>query len=513
LKNFFSSAFSPAILLISAVSVLLLFVWQGNQGLSIWDEGYLWYGAQRVVAGEVPMRDFMAYDIGRYYWSAAMMSMLGDNGVIAMRISTALVQVIALYIGLAILPRNTTRELPFLMLATVTIIVWMTPQFRMFDIALPIMLIGVLALLIERPSIKRYLLAGLTVGLAAVFGRNHGMYGIAGSLCAMGYIALKRGEGVDWRFALPAWGAGVAIGYLPVLLFIFAVPGYATVFWENFPYLFGGQATPLAIPVPWPWRVPLNELPVELVARGITKGIFYIAIVAFCGLGFAWVIRKKLRNEAVAPVLVASIFMAIPYAQFTFSRADIEHLVSGIPPLLIGSLVWLSYQPAKIRWSFSVLLCGSSLLVMLPNQPGWYCHYSRQCVEINVAGDTLDIDRGTAGVLTSVNQLARQLAPGNRTFIAAPFWPGAYAAEERRSPMWQIFALFPQNPEFQKKEIESIKAADPGFAVIYDFPLDGREELRFRNTNPLVEQYIREHFDRINPDSKNSEFQIYRSRR
>jgi len=499
-----------AILLLVIFSVASLFLWQSHKGLNLADEGYLWYGAQRVTMGEVPIRDFMAYDIGRYYWSAAFMSILGDTGIVTLRIGIAVFQASALFIGLALLTRNSAKpSLAFCLLAAITLIVWMFPQYRIFDISLPIILIGALTFLIQQPTIHRYFLTGFIVGLAAVFGRNHGMYGVIGCLCVIYYLNTKCMSRPPPFVASVAWISGLVIGYLPVMVFIVVVPGFALAFGESVRLLFEIKTTNYPLPVPWPWLAPFGKAPIIIAIRSVLEGVFFIAIAFFGLVGIAWVILKKIQDKSDSPMLIASICMALPYAHYAYSRADIEHLAPGIPPFLLGTLALLANQPAKIKWPFAALICGASLLLMLPAHPGWLC-YLQPCVELNVAGDNLKIDRGTAGNLITLNTLAEQFAPKGQTFIAAPFWPGAYAALGRKSPVWEIYMLFPRNTLFQNAEIERIKAAKPGFAVILDFPLDGREELRFRSTHPIIDQYIRNNFIHLEESSKNPMFQIYR---
>ena len=43
--------------------------------------------------------------------------------------------------------------------------------------------------------------------------------------------------------------------------------------------------------------------------------------------------------------------------------------------------------------------------------------------------------------------------------------------------------------------------------------LDARDELRFQNTHPLVEEYIRKNFEKIKGYKKNPKYQIYKNRK
>ena len=502
---------ASSILVLSSAVVLALFLWQGHKGFSLWDEGYLWYGAQRVMLGEVPIRDFMSYDPGRYYWSASLMSLWGDNGIMALRGAVAVFQAIGLFAGLLLIARSTkSQSLVYLLLAAGTLALWMFPRHKLFDISLSILLIGGLTFLIHNPTSMRYFFAGACVGLVAVFGRNHGVYGVMGSLGVMTWLTIRRVDQPGFIKGSMLWAAGVIVGFAPVLLMVWLVPGFAIAFWKSILFLFEVKATNLPLPIPWPWTVPFGSASVGEAIRGVLVGLFFIGTITFGVITIAWATWEKFRQNAVAPVLVATAFLALPYAHYAYSRADVGHLAQGIFPLLVGCLALLAAQPARIKWPAVFFLGGASLWVMLAFHPGWQCDTSKHCVNIEVSGSELNVTPDIAGDVRLLRKLADEYAPHDRSFVATPFWPGAYPLLERKSPTWEIYALFPRNEVYQQLEIERIRAADPGFILIYDLPLDGREELRFRNTHPLIHQYILDNFELL-PDSPGPAYQIYKS--
>jgi hypothetical protein len=502
--------------ILSFLIVFFSFLWQGNLGFSLADEGYLWYGVQRVLAGEVPIRGFMAYDPGRYYWAAALTRVLGDTSILGLRAAVAVFQALGLAAALLLVAgeqrSSKVAGLLFLVLCAFVLVAWMFPRHKLFDISLSIFLVAALAWLVQRPAVGRYLLAGISLGLVAVFGRNHGVYGLVGSLGVLLWLNIRRTDGPSFVSGFISWTVGVVLGYAPLLLMALFVPGFATAFWRSVANIFVQKTTNLALPVPWPWTVPFGDVPLGDAIHGVLVGLFFIAPLVFGCLAVCWVLLQRFRGRPVPPALVAAAFLALPYAHYAFSRADVGHLAQGIFPTLIGCLVLLTSGPKLLKWSLGFVLIASSFWAVYAQHPGWQCRVGSQCVPVTVSHSTLLVPKNTARDIALIRELAGRYAPDGQSVFVTPFWPGAYALLERRAPVWATYALWPRSVAFQQQEIERIQAAQPGFALVFDFPLDGRDDLRFQNTHPLVYRYLVEHYDRL-PGSANPAHQLFLPKR
>lgn len=503
----------PAVQLLafSATLMALLFIWEARLGFSLMDEGFLWYGVQRVMQGEVPLRDFMSYDPGRYYWSALLMSVSGENGIVALRAVVALFQLGGVYVALRMIAPQMRRDnAAYLLLSAVTVIVWMFPRHKLFDITLSVLLVAALASMIAHPGRKQYFLAGVALGLIAVFGRNHGLYGAVAGLAAIIWLAARHSGAPRLVESFLVWGCGVLCGFTPVLLMAAFVPGFADAFADSIRFLFEYKSTNLPLPVPWPWLAIFGGAP-QAVLRGVLIGLFFIFVPLFGLLALASVLRPGRPAHAMRPAFVAAAFLALPYAHFAYSRADLSHLAQGIFPALLGTLVWLSAYRSWRKWLPALVLCGTSLVAALPGHAGWLARINSNWVKHAVGGDTVLIDPSTAADLDLLQDLADRYAQHGRSFVAVPLMPGAYAALGRKAPTWEIYPLFSRSAAFEHAEISRISNAAPGFVLISDVALDGRDELRFHNTHPLTERYLLEHFEPVQ-SAPNTQYRIYRSR-
>jgi hypothetical protein len=469
------------------------FFLDGNVTLNLADEGALWYGSEAIRLGQIPIRDFQSYDPGRFLWVAAWSYFLG-HGVVSLRLSCVIFQCFGVLAGLLTV-RRLSRHWLFLSYVALLLCIWMHPRYKVFEQSIALMAVYAGTLLLERPTVRRHWWVGVFGGLSAFFGRNHGAYHVF----AFGILIAFAAWGKGWRPWVRctfAWVAGLLTGYLPQWLMYAFVPGYFRASIQDIAAIFK-NGTNLSCPVPWPWLVP-KEYPFWLYLSGIAEGCLYLALPLFLVLAAIRVLQLRKQEASPRPVIMAALCVSLPYTHYVFSRPDIVHLSHGMPTIALAAIaaglsfwgVWrrLGYVFLGILLSASVAAnlfgMGVTLELLVPDG---------SLVEAEIKGERMLITKRQFQVLASASHLANDLAKPDEQVFFMPLMPTLYPFTGRLSPTKRIYFLFP-SPEEDQELLAEIEHAGVQWVMLQDYPLDGRDDLRFRNTNPKVCDYFRKNY-------------------
>jgi hypothetical protein len=475
---------APTLLLVLiAVSLtLLLFAIEGTSGLSLTDEGYLWYGTIQVLHGRIPIRDFQAYEPGRYYWGAAWLWLLRDQGLLALRFSSALFAAIGVACGTLAL-RRVMPSAVALTVAAAVMALWVHPRYRAFEATITLVAIWLSVRLLESESPRRWFALGCWVGVAACFGRNHGLYLTLASVVLLVAVGLRK-PGIHRR--LQALALGGLVGALPLLGMMAAVPGFAASMARAVLYniSFGTNAS---IPVPWPWRVAGPLFAPAQVSEKLLGCLFLtMALTLALAAITAWRCPESDRGR----VLIAAACVGLPYLHHAFSRADMVHLSSSVQPTLIAALSLLSrLRPTLLA---PVLLSAVSAIAILPERPlgQRYLPGGAVFVRTQVGEDWLWVPGSTAAVVDSASDLGRRMAPDENVFIA-PLWPTLYPVLKRAAPCWRLEFSMAAPPGEDAMLVDSLNRNNVTWAIVCNSSMDGRESARLSHAYPVLWRELR----------------------
>jgi hypothetical protein len=488
-----SHTFDPwGVLLLAIVLAGASFAAQGRQGISLFDEGFLWYGAQQTAHGKVPLRDFQSYDPGRYYWSAAGMRLFGE-GVVALRFSETVFQILGLWVGLLAASR-VIQNWALLAAVGAMLILWMVPSHKLFDHALLLCGAWIAVRLIEEPSPIRIFTAGFFLGLCVFFGRNHALYTFLAQASLLLLLHFKQGPLLSLSH-LGMWIAGIMTGLVPTIAMFVGAPGFFASYFESVQSIFRDGAN-LSLPVPWPWRVSLNS---TIGATQLLLGIFLVALP----LGyFATIIGSLLMRSHLIQnysLLIACAFVGVLYLHHAFSRADLSHLAQVIHPFLLGALALLSFLEARkfYYWAVIAVLIGAALFMVGRRMPIYQRVTSPTSWVPLDAGGKIFVPANTNQLFTCLRKFAAENIAPTEGVLIAPFAPTLYPILNRESPLSDLVYLFPATARRQEAMIQELTAKNVNWAIISDAPWDKREDRRFSATHKLIWQYLMENFEPV----------------
>ena len=499
------------IIFLATILTAFSFWLQGDISIGLLDEGWLWYGTWRTALGEVPVRDFWSYDPGRYYWTAGW-SMVFGNGIMGLRASVALFQVMGLTFGLLTL-RRIIKSWWFLGAMGALLLVWMYPRCKIFDHCISLTGVYFAVLLIEKPSLFRHFIAGAFLGGAAWFGRNHGLYGVASFFPLILFIWLRI-EKSHFLERVLAWGLGIVIGYSPMVFMWVYVAGFFDSIIESIMLLFRLKTTNLPLPVPWPWTGVWVHMNVTEGSAWISTGVLFMILPLFYllgGLSLIWLKRNALRQKAI---LISSLFVGVPYAHYAFSRADLSHLALGIFPFLMGVIslpFLLRHRVGKmISGVFLALVFVLSCFSVVVSSP---CYQKAVAsggdfVKVDLRGDEVWLDPYMADLFQTLTEINTQKIGAGENLLLAPHRTVFYPLFKRAAPLREIFFLFEAKEERQRQMIAELKEKRVNWVILGDVAFDGREELRFRNMYTLLWRYFMDVFEPVQVEGLPGNYQL-----
>jgi hypothetical protein len=506
-----SVLFAAAVAIVLCGGNHLLF---GDLYLNLRDEGYLWYGVTAVGAGDVPLLDFQAYDPGRYYWCAFLGPLLGD-GLLGIRGAVAAFQAIGITLGLLAFRRVVARDVWMIPMGLV-LVLWSFPRFKLFESALTLVAVWAVTRLIERATPKRHLVLGFVVGVAAFFGRNHGLY--LGVVSALLFALVHLRHAPERRIAcLAHWAAGVVIGYSPLLLMLAFTPDFAAAFWEAVvSVLDRGANIPLAFP--WAWGPAFEEYG---FAGGLSKQLAFYLPVVLLPLGAVVALRTRAAVIQERAILIACVLVGGVYVHHYSLRSELPHLAQGaLPVLLLATALVGAWRPRWVPVAVLALLAHASVLAVKHHPVLRHFDPAVETPELaplELAGDDgtsyeLRLKFGLARHLRRVRSMVTDVVPADEPMFIAPTRPTFYPLFDKLSPTWWIYFLWPATDEEQHETIERLRAEGVNWALVVEKSFTDDASFDFRSTNPLVWEHFATEWDVLDAGVVPEDYYVFRRR-
>jgi len=196
----------PAVLILAG---FVYYISYFNYGISLSDEGFFVYGAERVLRGELPMSDFVSYPPGSYLLLALLFKTFGINLLVSrlMEITFLLLNgIMVFYIGRRLMPRNMALIPSFLLIAFPG--PWHKVFFT-FGLLLPLV---TFFRFLEKRTTHRILTVGGAVGAALILKLEPAFYSFCAILIILFWIhTWKNGKFLVDRKAVAGFSRNVVL--------------------------------------------------------------------------------------------------------------------------------------------------------------------------------------------------------------------------------------------------------------------------------------------------------------
>ncbi|MFL6516425.1 MAG: hypothetical protein ACJ8M1_15520 [Chthoniobacterales bacterium] len=485
-------------------------------GMDWGDEGFLAYGAVRVMDGQIPNRDFVSLQPPLSFYTAAAMFRMFGTSVVSLRVMG-----VAMYLAIPLLIYGISRTVTSSLVAAAAAIpatVIGLPYFYFAPLAVwqgvTASLVAIFLFLQAILRTSRWIgfVAGVFTAASLLLRHDQGLYTFL-SIVAL-WLALKRvnirpGNAAKTSALIAPWLTGLAIIILPAVAYWWVAGALPAMFGQLivFPLTVYGRTSSL------PFHYFNTRLP---ISRNAVTALYFLPIVTEL-VALVWVVRRLVSrrvslNDAI--VIFFLVWTGLFYFQ-VLTRSDVFHLMVALPPFFVlAACVWEHFMeriktapagsapnnkaPRFVRSVLSVL-AATGLVYFL-----WLT--ASVCLpNVTRASEILDLNRGGVRVegaraVAHVIRTIQQNVPADNSILSLPYQPMFYFLTERRNPTrWNYLWPGDQTAHDHQILIAEAKRDPPAAVLITNEP--GMAEYA-----PLILDYVHAEFW---PAGKSGELTVY----
>ena len=482
--------FCAGLLLLFAIAIAYP---RWRAGVDWRDEGFLAYGAARVINGEIPHRDFVSLQPPLvFYTTAAFFKLCGTS------LGTLRVFGLSLFFTLPLLIYGVGRSLmgPVLSFAAaVPACVLGLPYFYFVPFAvwqgIAASFVAVLLFIPAALSKRTWLAlpAGLLTGAALFLRHDQAVYTIVSILALVIALSLARDASISktkLKSALLFWAAGILIVVIPLLAIWWKAGALPEMFRQLVVFPFATYRKTSALPFP-------KFTAAKTVSDTAVVLLFYlppfVQTIAAVHLVQS-VIRRGFRlREAILAFLI--VWSVLFYLQ-VMVRSDQTHLLITLPPFfLLTAFVW-SVVRETIANHRRLCIVLSAVFAILAVLFLWILR-SVALPDVTRATEELALDRGgvrieRADVVANFVRRLQASVPPTRSILALPYQPMFYFLCERRNPTrWNYLWPGDQTTRDHELFIEEAERDPPALVLL-------SEQRELAEYAPTIVQYVESHY-------------------
>ncbi len=485
---------SIVIFLVSSLYFLSFY----DYGVNIWDEGVPLSGALRVMNGERPNRDFLAYPPGRYFlyaWSLAMAggSMAGPR--IMMGFGGAIIAVFIYWVICPLMCRA------YWLFPVIMYLLMPIPYYYRFFTGCLLVSICVMRACLMKIRWRSSIVIGIGAVCVVFFREEMGVILSGLVILILAGKSMLRKERMGWAW-IPLGILGIGwtwkINYYGGLKRVI----------EFYQYVWGVAATGRSeMKLPWP-----NLFSVELWESGGFFGGFQSVMIWISGLVLVWSVFQYWLNYRGDTGYVSILVIAIIGFCLVMWRTGYGNLHRCFPPIAILAtiLVWDEARNAWVRFSKRALFIAIFGLLSLDSlivNPASYdsigirsvyaTHYKHPRMDIRVDDYVADLLRGTTSAL-------EQLISDHDSLACFPFhtlWNFLTGALNPTPYEWLLPGMIPDLPS-RTKMIRIFQENSPDVILYSDISFDDDPSRKFTRQYPELNLWMaREYYEWMKVDA------------